>query len=136
LDHDPFAWIGTDGTIDLDRAIADSGDDFLFSERRAQAWHRLGAAWLQAVESNGVALAAPTEQVLERWRRLLGHPLETARVIPHGFAGWPADTPAVAPRALPDGRLNLVVVGRLSPGKGLGLLDAALAELREHARVT
>ncbi len=136
LDHDPFAWITADGAIDLEAAIAASGDGFLFAERRVAPWQDLTTAWLEAVAKNDVALAAPTEQVLERWRRLVDDPLAKAQIIPHGFAGWPADTPAVEPRALPDGRLNLVVVGRLSPGKGLGLLEAALEELRDHARIT
>jgi len=137
LEQDPLAWAaGDDGRIDIDRAIADSGDRFLFAERRGEAWRALAGAWLDAVDKHDVALAAPAEHVLERWRRLVDDPLEHARIIPHGFAGWPAETPELKPRALPDGRLNLVVVGRLSPGKGVGLLEAALEGLREHARVT
>jgi GT2 family glycosyltransferase len=136
LDHDPMTFAGEDGRVDLDRAIAESGDGFLFAERRGRTWHQLAAAWLDAVRKHEVALAAPTEQVLERWRLLVDDALEHASVIPHGFAGWPAGTPPVEPRPLPDGRLNLVVVGRLSPGKGLRLLDDALDGLQRHARIT
>ncbi|MDZ7791356.1 MAG: glycosyltransferase [Xanthomonadales bacterium] len=136
LDQDPLDFVDDAGRIELDRAIDKAGDGFLFAERRAGAWRELGAAWLEAVRNNDVALAAPTEQVLTRWRRLLDVALEQAKVVPHGFSGWPDDAPTVEPRALPDGRLNLVVVGRLSPGKGLGLLEAALPGLREHARIT
>ncbi|RFF29099.1 glycosyltransferase [Wenzhouxiangella sediminis] len=136
LDHDPLAFAGEDGRIDLDRAVAESGEAFLFEERRSGAWQQLATAWLGAVRDNGVALAAPTGQVLERWRKLVADPLEGAHVVPHGFAGWPAETALIQPRPLPDGRLNLVVVGRLSAGKGLRLLEAALEELRGQARVT
>lgn len=136
LDQDPLAWTDAQDRVDLDAAIADSGDRFLFSERRGAAWRRLAAAWLEAVRDNDVALAAPAGHVLERWRRLVDDPLEQARLVPHGFSGWPADAPAVTPRPLPDGRLNLVVVGRLSPGKGLALLENALDDLSAHARVT
>ncbi len=136
LDQDPLDFVDAAGCVALDRAIDSAGDGFLFAERQAESWRKLGAAWLEAVGSNDVALAAPTEQVLVRWRRLLGIALERATVVPHGFRGWPDDTPTVEPRALPDGRLNLVVVGRLSPGKGLALLEAALPDLREHARIT
>ena len=136
LDQDPLDFVDEAGRIELDRAIDKAGDGFLFAERRAGAWRELGAAWLEAVRSNDVALAAPTEQVLTRWRRLLDVALEHAKVVPHGFSGWPDDAPTVEPHAVPDGRLNLVVVGRLSPGKGLGLLEAALPGLREHARIT
>ncbi|WP_376697087.1 glycosyltransferase [Wenzhouxiangella sp. EGI_FJ10305] len=136
LDQDPLSWVGEDGRIELDRAINDSGDRFLFAEDRAERWQMLADDWLETVREHDVVLTAPAEHVLERWRRLVDDPLERAKVIPHGFTGWPADAPAVAPQALPDGRLNLVVVGRLSPGKGLGLLEAALNDLRQHARVT
>ena len=136
LDQDPLAFIGQEDRIDLERAVAESGNAFLFEERRGAAWRQLAAAWLDAIRHNDVALAAPTEQVLERWRRLVNDPLEAAHLIPHGFAGWPADASSIEPRPMPDGRLNLVVVGRLSTGKGLRLLEAALEGLREHARVT
>ncbi|RFF28165.1 glycosyltransferase [Wenzhouxiangella sp. 15181] len=136
LDQDPLAWAGEDGRIELDRAINDSGDNFLFAERRAGRWQALAENWLEAVRKHEIALAAPAEHVLERWRTLVDDPLQEAQVVPHGFAGWSSDAPEVLPSALPDGRLNLVVVGRLSPGKGLGLLDAAIEGLREHARIT
>ncbi|WP_376692545.1 glycosyltransferase [Wenzhouxiangella sp. EGI_FJ10409] len=136
LDRDPLAFANEAGRIDLDRAIAKAGEGFLFAERRAQSWRDLSGDWLAAVERHDVALAAPANHVLARWRRLVDDPLAKARVIPHGFAGWPADAPVIEPRALADGRLNLVVVGRLSPGKGLGLLEAALDGLDKHARVT
>jgi GT2 family glycosyltransferase len=136
LDQDPFAWLDERGQPDLARAIAAAGDDYLFAERGATNWRAIASAWRETVRAQDVALAAPAGHVLERWRRLVDDALESARVVPHGFAGWPEDAAEVTPRALSDGRLNLVVVGRLSPGKGLGLLDSALDELRAHARVT
>jgi len=136
LDRDPFDYRGTGGRIDLDQAIADNRDGFLFADTDASRWRELASEWLRQVREQGIPLLAPTRQVMERWQALTGDPLGHARVIGHGFAGWPEGTPAVEPRPLADGRLNLVVVGRLSPGKGLGLLEQALPRLRPHARIT
>ncbi|NBB92118.1 MAG: glycosyltransferase [Gammaproteobacteria bacterium] len=136
LDRDPFDYRGGETGIDLERAIADDADGFLFEERDASHWRHLTERWLERVASSNVSLLAPTRQVHERWQQLTGDALERVQVLPHGFAGWPAGHAAVRPRALPDSRLNLVVVGRLSPGKGLGLLERALPDVRRHARIT
>lgn len=139
LDLDPLAFAGEDdnGQIEVARGIAASGDSFLFAERRPEKWTRLAQAWRAAVRTHEIALAAPTNQVLTRWRRLVNDPLEKAKIIPHGFTGWPANTAAIAPRPAGCGRLNLVVVGRLSHGKGLQLLADALQQgLHRHARIT
>ncbi len=136
LDRDPLTYVEAEGNVNLGRAIREKGEDFLFAETRSARWQRLAEAWLAAVRDHGVALTAPTEQVLERWRALVDDPLESALVMPHGFTGWSNDTAKVDPRGLDGGRLNIVVVGRLSPGKGLGLLESVIDGLREHARVT
>ncbi|NEZ04655.1 glycosyltransferase [Wenzhouxiangella sp. XN201] len=136
LDFDPFAYRQDDGGFDLERAIAENGKGFHFLERRTQAWQALAQDWLEIVQHNQVDLIAPTRHVLERWQALVDDPLDIARVIGHGFGGWTSETPSIAPRRLPDGRLNLVVVGRLSAGKGSGLLEQSLERLTAHARIT
>jgi GT2 family glycosyltransferase/glycosyltransferase involved in cell wall biosynthesis len=136
LDSDPLAFTDEAGAIDLDAAISARATHFLFADRRGEHWRRLAADWLERVRANDVALAAPTRHVLERWRQLVGEELAGARIIPHGFSGWPDEATVDGQRPLPDGRLNLVVVGRLSAGKGLALLEQALPGLRPHARIT
>jgi len=135
LDEDPLAWTDADGRIELESAIEAGSERFLFERREPAFWETLAGEWLAQVVEHDVRLIAPTRQVLERWRRLVDAPLDNARVIAHGFSGWPR-APEVRPRALPDGRLNLVHVGRLSHGKGLNLLEQALPELRRYARIT
>jgi O-antigen biosynthesis protein len=136
LDFDPFAYRQDNGGFDLECAIADNGTGFHFLERRTQAWQALARDWLEIVQRNQVDLVAPTRHVLERWQALVDDSLDTARVIGHGFGGWTSDTPSIAPRSLPDGRLNLVVVGRLSAGKGSVLLEQSIERLTAHARIT
>jgi len=136
LDQDPLAFAESNGSINLERAITQSGDGFLFAQTQPEPWRELARSWLETVHREQIALAAPAGHVLERWRRLVDDPLETASIIAHGFARWPDGTARVEPRVLPDGRLNLVVTGRLSPGKGLALLEAAIDKLQPYARIT
>lgn len=135
LDHDPLEFDTEEGP-DLQRAIDTHADEFLFADRDARHWRALAEQWQRHVTEHDVALIAPTAQVLERWQRLCGDFVDRARIVPHGFDGWSDPVPEIRPRKLADGRLNLVVVGRLSPGKGLGLLEKALPRLRALAHVT
>ncbi len=134
LEHDPLAFDSGDG-IDLAGALAANGAGLLFERTDAAFWQDLAQQWLQVTAEHGVHLIAPTDQVRRRWCRLMGEELERIDIVPHGFRGWP-DAPNIQSAARPDGRLNLVVVGRLTPGKGLGLLEQALPQLREIAHIT
>ena len=134
LDLDPLDFVTDDGT-DLAEAIARSADGFLFEHLAAPYWQELGERWRQIVVQNQIPLIAPTDQVRRRWHRLADRNLDHIHIVPHGFSGWP-DPPAIRPRARRNGKLNLVVVGRLSPGKGLRLLEEALPQLREVAHIT
>jgi O-antigen biosynthesis protein len=134
LDHDPLEFDNGDG-IDLAGALAASGNKLLFECTDAAFWQELARQWLKSTTEHPVHLIAPTGQVRQRWCRLMGDELECIDIVPHGFEGW-TDAPDIQPAPRADGRLNLVVVGRLSPGKGLGLLEKALPELREIAHVT
>jgi O-antigen biosynthesis protein len=134
LDFDPLDFLEGDRP-NLERAIARSGEGFLFEPVEAAHWHEMAKSWQQLVNREGIPLVAPTEQVRQRWEYLTGGGLDPIEIVPHGFTGWP-DPPRFEPKTRPDGKLNLVIVGRLSPGKGLGLLEAALPKLREVAHLT
>lgn len=136
LDRDPLDWAETDTGVDLARALAEHGEQLLFRHRHVTHWQSLAAAWLEAVGTGGVKLVAPTAEVSRRWQALIGNAVPDIDIIGHGFSGWtrPPDPVTARPRA--DGRLNLVVAGRLSPGKGLGLLERALESLRPLAHIT
>ena len=136
LDLDPMDWRGPGGRIDLQRALAEHGSGRLFKPRPADYWQRIGRHWLERVQRGDVHLMAPTFGVLKRWQALSEDALPQAQVIGHGFSGWRETPPRIEPQAGPDGRLNLVVVGRLSAGKGLKLLEKALPELHGQAHLT
>lgn len=101
----------------------------------AHEWQLLREALGRRLSAPGIAIVAPTRSVRERWAQLLpamaAHPWQH---IEHGL-----DQPGPAPRALPqrpDGhRLRLVIPGRLSPQKGLALLEAVMPALLSVADV-
>ena len=134
LEHDPLDFDNGNG-IDLAGALAASANSLLFDRTDEEFWQDLARQWLNLTAEREICLIAPTDQVRRRWSRLMGDDLERINIVPHGFQGWP-DAPAIEPTARRDNRLNLVVVGRLSPGKGLGLLQQALPRLREVAHIT
>ncbi|MEE4297247.1 MAG: glycosyltransferase [Wenzhouxiangella sp.] len=136
LDRDPLNWLDGDGNIDLTRALAESAERLHFIHRDAAHWLALRSNWLDTVNEAQVTLIAPTREVVRRWQALCGNKLPETHVIGHGFAGWPQAIDPIQAKPAPDGKLNLVVVGRLSPGKGLNLLDQSLAQLQQHAQIT
>ncbi|MGY6553081.1 MAG: glycosyltransferase [Wenzhouxiangella sp.] len=136
LDRDPLDWRGADGRIDLAGALARHGSGRLFQPRASAHWQGIRDAWLDHVRRHDILLIAPSFGVLERWRALSEDKLSQAQVIGHGFSGWAVEPEPIAPRARADGRLNVVVVGRLSSGKGLELLEEALDRLQPLAHLT
>jgi len=136
LHEDPLICLDAEGRLDLGQAIARQSQPLLFEHEDPIHWKALGEAWLAAVQQNGLKLVAPTRHVATRWAALSEGRLPEVEVVPHGF-----HAPEHWPRALdfePDSadRLRLVVVGRISEGKGLRLLDGALDELQSFARIT
>jgi len=98
-------------------------------------WQRVREAYRDTLQETGVRLVAPSRSAADIHARLhpdwAGMPIE---VIPHGVPPLPAAAP-VEPRPCQDGRLRLLVPGRMQAGKGLALLQAALPLLTPHARV-
>ena len=130
----PQAYLGDRGA-DLVKAMREHDVLPDFRGRSARAWRTLGRRWLQTIEERQVRLVAPSRSVaglLPRLDRKFSglDPL----VIPHGLAdGWVDADWEARPRA--DGRLRLLVPGRIQQGKGKALLLRALPELRRHARI-
>ena len=137
LHVDPLASLDRDGRLDLAPALAAHRGELMFESTDPAHWHALGQAWHRAVVDEQVQLLSPTRHVADRWQRLFGQRLPDIAIQAHGYSRppeWPGDIPA---RPLDDGRLRLVVVGRMSEGKGLSLLEQALAAgLSDHARIT
>ena len=106
-----------------------------FRGQDAPAWNRLADRWHQAICEHEVKLAAPSESVArmlrqldKRWRNV------GINIIHHGMAPLAADRP-ITPRKRADGKLRLVIPGRIQEGKGQALLLAALPRLTQHAQV-
>ncbi|MGY6630159.1 MAG: glycosyltransferase [Wenzhouxiangella sp.] len=136
LDRDPLDFCRPEGGLDISACMDALKAGGLFDCRDAAHWRALRQAWLQAAQGKSLRLLAPSQHVAQRWAALFDQALPEIAVIPHGWpGGWASSAPpARRPRA--DGKLSLVVVGRLNGGKGLSLLDAALAQLSERAHVT
>jgi len=106
-----------------------------FSGIGAPEWNALADDWLTSVSRHPVGLAAPSDSVAGMLRKLdkRWQDLEI-RFIPHGLAPFPSTGP-VSPRPRADGKLRLVIPGRMQQGKGQSLLLEALPELTRHAQV-
>jgi GT2 family glycosyltransferase len=131
----PEPFISLDREVRLQQAMHQHALLPDFGDRDAAAWNRLADVWFDTVAGNGVSLVAPSasvgqvlRQLDSRWRKVEIH------TIPHGLEPFPG-APAVEPRCRPDGKLRLVIPGRMQQGKGQSLLQAALPGLVPHAHI-
>lgn len=130
----PQAYLGDRGA-DLVKAMREHDVLPDFRGRSARAWRTLGRRWLRTIEERKVHLVAPSHSVAGLMPRLdRSFAALEPRVITHGLEdGWADADWDARPRA--DGRLRLLVPGRIQQGKGKALLLRALPELRRHARI-
>ncbi|HKX54767.1 MAG TPA: glycosyltransferase, partial [Xanthomonadales bacterium] len=106
-----------------------------FGARDAAGWQELATRWRQTLQQQRVKLAAPSQSVVNLLRQLdSGWNDHDIRVIPHGLTPFADDAP-VLPKARTDGRLRLVIPGRMQTLKGQALLLQALPELTKVAQV-
>jgi len=106
-----------------------------FLDRNAASWKALGQQWRESITNWGVHIAAPSRSVADLIRLLDPGWSETEiEIIPHGLPDLPGSA-AVSPRDREDGRLRLVVPGRIQKGKGQRLLLDSLPELTNFAQV-
>ena len=136
LDVAPSAWRSETGTIELESALQAAARSNRFMDSSVGYWQALSASWLEQLIRHEVRLIAPSRHVVSQHEELLDGKLENVEVIGHGFPPWPETVATIPARSRPDGRLNLVVLGRLSPGKGLHLLESALDQLTSVAHIT
>ncbi|WP_191621213.1 glycosyltransferase [Marinihelvus fidelis] len=118
---------------DLEAALEDPRATEPFGAIPAEDWRDL--AWAYAQCSKTATLVAPSQSVVDiqssldaTWAK------RDIRVIGHGMPPLPGAAP-VAPRDRSDGRLRLVVAGRVQDGKGARLLEQAIAPLTALAQV-
>ncbi len=135
LSLNPLDYRAADGHVDVGLALEAALARNEFDDLGAHGWARIRDAYFGLLGQRAVRVVAPSESVAalqatldERWKTL------GIEVIPHGFPDWAGRAP-VEPRARPDGRLRLLVLGRIQPGKGQQLLLEALPRLRSFAQV-
>lgn len=130
---EPFLREGS--PVDIEVALASHPGKLEFQDKDAAAWRDIRAAYLQALADHQVNIAAPGQSVLDLQARLEpAFDTQGAQVIPHGTV-VPEERESVAPRSRDDGRLRMVVLGRIQVGKGQKLLLKAVRELAEHVQV-
>jgi len=137
LDRDPQPFLHrAEGDPDQARsvALAEQPSSMQFGPKEPDFWNRIAGAWLEAASADDVALCAPTNHVIERFRALADRvDLKISRV-PHGFRAFESPNESEPPPA--GTQLHLLIPGRLSAGKGLRLLREALPRLVGKMRLT
>lgn len=137
LDIDPQQFVHADTGFDVAAALATRSGAGLFANRSAAHWQAIREGWLETVIDEKVQLIAPTRHVAARWAYLFPGRLDgRIEVVAHGQPPSPEAQAFTLPAPSADRPLSLVVIGRLSEGKGLGLLEQALPELTRFARLT
>ncbi|MEM7053309.1 MAG: glycosyltransferase, partial [Pseudomonadota bacterium] len=134
LDYDPLPMIEAGRGIDFDRAFERYGRNMRLRPRLPEFWQGLTEAWRECIDQHAIALIAPTEHVIQRWQSMNPTMQLTIALEPHGFRPFSQAVESCEPDI--DQPLHLLILGRLTTGKGLNLLKKALPELREQARLT
>jgi len=116
---------------DSELAACTSGNPLASAFPRIPAahWSALRARFLRDVEVGGLHLIAPSESVRRHYSALCPDLARRVHVIPHGTP--PGASPLVPPAT--EGRLRLLVPGRLNRAKGLDLLEAVHTDIAEFA---
>jgi GT2 family glycosyltransferase len=131
----PETYLEGDSAAGLETAMEENRMLPELADRDAASWKRLGRAWRETVVENRVELVAPSRSVAELFTKLdpdlSGQDIE---IIPHGLPPWPGQT-RIEARDREDGKLRLVIPGRMQEGKGQYLLLEALPELTRLAQV-
>ena len=131
----PQAWIGAEPGLRLQQALKEHELLPDFRDHDAVGWNQMAENWRTTVLQNGVKLIAPSQSVATLLRQLdHGWDPVPIDIVHHGLVPLPVDGP-IAPRARADGKLRLVIPGRMQEGKGQSLLLSALPELTRHAQI-
>ncbi|MCP4048291.1 MAG: glycosyltransferase [Gammaproteobacteria bacterium] len=135
LSVNPQPYLRSTGSPDLERALFEHRKDREFRDKNAQSWSQIRVAYLQAITEFKVKIAAPGQSVVEMQSQLAPvFKTLAAQVIPHGFPVL-QNQRAILPKPREDGRLRMVIPGRMQTGKGQQLLARALPELAKHVQV-
>ena len=98
-------------------------------------WLAARAAYIELVSESHVALVAPSESVVARYRELVPEwATQSMRVIPHGLSRGLIESLAPSrTESESHERLQVVVTGRLTPEKGADILSEVIGLAAEFA---
>jgi len=131
----PGPYLQENNAVNLSQALLQHAQGFEFPDKDVSSWENTRAAYLQAMNDFGIKIVAPGKSVLDLQIRLEpAFESIASQVIPHGFPALPGRQ-AIVPRSRSDGRLRMVVLGRMQAGKGQRLLSLALHKLAQHVQV-
>jgi GT2 family glycosyltransferase/glycosyltransferase involved in cell wall biosynthesis len=135
LSVNPEPYLRTSEALNLELALQEHKNDREFLDKDVLAWSQIRHAYIDAINQFQVKIAAPGQSVLDMQIRLepAFKPLLT-EIIPHGFPVI-EDLKTITPKPRKDGRLRLVILGRIQKGKGQLLLAQALPELAKYVQV-
>jgi GT2 family glycosyltransferase/glycosyltransferase involved in cell wall biosynthesis len=135
LSANPALYLDEDGSPDIAVALQDKGLGREFADRGAQSWHAIRDQYREAIQENNIKLAAPSRSVIQ-WQKTIDPGWKDVEIehIPHGFPPM-EEKQTVEPRPRRDGRLRLVILGRIQDGKGKKLLLDSLPRLQPYAQV-
>ena len=135
LSVNPEPYLNEDGDLNLKLALEQHKRNREFTDKNARAWSQISKAYMQAIDKYSVMIAAPSLSVLDLQNRLEpAFKNRPSEVIPHGIPDIDSLLPTT-PRSRHDGRLRLVILGRMQTGKGQALLLQALPELARYVQV-
>ncbi|MGH8033859.1 MAG: glycosyltransferase, partial [Lysobacterales bacterium] len=132
----PQAWLETDARQPLQQALQHHELLPDFRDHDAAGWTRLAQNWRATVVKHGIKLVAPSQSVAVLLRQLdQGWNSVHIDIVHHGLVPLPL-AGTVVPRIREDGKLRLVIPGRMQEGKGQSLLLEALPQLTRYAHIT
>jgi GT2 family glycosyltransferase/glycosyltransferase involved in cell wall biosynthesis len=135
LGVDPRPYLSESTRADLGKALSEHAKSRNFLDKNELAWSQVREGYLRALTKNDVKIAAPGQWVLDLQNKLEpGFAALESTVIPHGFPALEG-LQAIVPRKRVDGRLRMVILGRMQEGKGQKLLSRALPELAKYVQV-
>ena len=134
LGVDPTPYLGA-GESALECAMKDHRLLPGFRDRTPSSWKELAEEWRELVSRDEIQVAAPSQSVIDMIRSLdKNWSAIDIHLIPHGLPELRGKD-KVLPREREDGRLRLIVPGRIQQGKGKQLLLDALPAVTEYAQV-
>ncbi|MFZ3323482.1 MAG: glycosyltransferase [Usitatibacter sp.] len=120
---------------DLRECGRDNPLNRIFTDLTSDEWHAMRTRFTGLVLEHGIAMVVPSQSVATTLRQL--DPRLAAVPMPVIGHGMDMDAPRIAyPARAAGDRMRLVVLGRLSPQKGIALLRDAAPGLAPFADVT